>query len=648
MAMICAMVCACSSTEEIDPSPVLPTTDKLQLTTISMGGISLLSNESVPLIQQMTVVFSNGVVANSLSAIKITEEGRSLPLSFTQSDQNKLINITIEESLKEGATYAVRIDDTLKGESEETFEGIELDFLIAFEDLVVTSLKEGDRELVTNERNIDIQLSPTFNLSLSHDIPVSALNETVVLAGSNSSLDIVKIDPAQYAITLSQPLRHLDRYQLRLLSSLEDLVSRPFEAKTYTLYTKIDETPKFVVLEDEALLDLVQSQTFKYFWDFGHPVSGLARERLSSGELVTSGGSGFGLMAMIVAVERNWITRDAAITRWRTIVNFLKAADRFHGAWPHWMNGSTGKVIPFSANDDGGDLVETAFLIQGLLTVRQYLNVNNSEESALINDITNLYNEVEWSWYTQNNQDVLYWHWSPNLNWEINLQIRGHNETQITYILAAGSDTYGIPLATYANGYARNGAMVNERQIYGQTLNLGSGFGGPLFFTHYSFLGLDPRQLKDTYADYWEQNVSHTLINQAYCIENPKNFVGYSDVCWGLTASDTPGGYTAHSPSNDRGVITPTAAISSIPYTPDASMAAMRHFYDVLGDRLWGEYGFYDAFSPTEAWVANSYLAIDQGPIICMIENHRSGLLWDLFMSAPEVRQGLDKLNYSF
>jgi len=351
---------------------------------------------------------------------------------------------------------------------------------------------------------------------------------------------------------------------------------------------------------------------------------------------------------MIVAVERNWITRDAAITRWRTIVDFLKTADRFHGAWPHWTNGSSGRVIPFSEKDDGGDLVETAFLIQGLLTIRQYLNSTDSEESALIDDITMLYDEVEWSWYTQNDQDVLYWHWSPNNNWDINLQIRGHNETQITYILAVGSDTYGIPPSTYVNGYARNGAMVNERQIYDQTLNLGTGFGGPLFFTHYSFLGLDPRQLKDTYADYWEQNVSHTLINQAYCIENPNNFVGYSDVCWGLTASDTPGGYTAHSPSNDRGVITPTASISSIPYAPEASMAAIRHFYDVLGDRLWGEYGFYDAFSSTEAWVANSYLAIDQGPIICMIENHRSGLLWDLFMSAPEVRQGLDKLNYSF
>ncbi len=169
-----------------------------------------------------------------------------------------------------------------------------------------------------------------------------------------------------------------------------------------------------------------------------------------------------------------------------------------------------------------------------------------------------------------------------------------------------------------------------------------------LYFTHYSFLGLDPRNLQDDLANYWEQNVNHTLINRAYCIDNPKNFIGYCDDSWGLTASDNPWGYNAHSPTNDLGVVTPTAAISSIPYTPVESMNAIRHFYYILGDKLWGDYGFYDAFNITEGWWANSYIAIDQGPIICMIENYRTNLLWDLFMSCPEVRNGLDKLGFIY
>src|SRR6185503_14291164 len=140
----------------------------------------------------------------------------------------------------------------------------------------------------------------------------------------------------------------------------------------------------------------------------------------------------------------------------------------------------------------------------------------------------------------------------------------------------------------------------------------------PLFFTHYSFLGIDPRGLSDRHADYWVQNGAHARINRAHCIANPNNFKGYGPVCWGLTASDTLDGYTAHSPTNDRGVISPTAALASFPYTPAGSMAALRHFATVLDGRVWGEYGFKDAFSVGEDWCSETYLAIDQGPIVAM------------------------------
>jgi hypothetical protein len=402
------------------------------------------------------------------------------------------------------------------------------------------------------------------------------------------------------------------------------------------------------LISDEALLTEVQKQTFKYFWDFGHPASGMARERNTSGDLVTSGGSGFGIMSLIVGIERGFITRAEGIERMDKILDFLETADRFHGAWSHWINGSNGDVIPFSASDNGGDLVETAFLVEGLITFRQYLNAGVAAEQVLINRINTLWQGVEWDWYRRSAQNVLYWHWSPNLDWVMNHQIKGWNECLITYVLAASSTTHTIPKTVYDAGWASNGTMQNGNVYEGITLPLGPPYGGPLFFTHYSFLGLDPTSLVDTYANYSVQNTNHSLINYEYCVRNPKQFVGYSDECWGLTASDNHIGYNAHSPTNDLGVITPTAALSSFPYTPDESMKALKFFYYKMGDRLWGEYGFYDAFNLTEGWTANSYLAIDQGPIIVMIENHRTGLLWDLFMSAPEVQSGLTKLGFTY
>lgn len=424
------------------------------------------------------------------------------------------------------------------------------------------------------------------------------------------------------------------------------------ERYSVTFKTQIDSSPKFPIISDDELLTLIQQQTFKYFWDYAHPVSGLIRERLGSGEVVTTGGSGFGMMAILVGIERSFITREEGFERLNTIVNFLgnPETDRFHGAFSHWLNGTTGKAIAFSTKDNGADLVETAFLMQGLLAVKEYFKNGNAEEQSMCSAIQELYEGVEWSWFRKDNENVLYWHWSPNYGWEMNHQIRGWDEALIVYVLAAGSPTYPILKEVYDAGWARNGAypMVNNKTFYGIKLPLGSDYGGPLFFSHYSFLGLDPRNLSDQYANYWEQNVAHSLINRAYCIANPKNYFGYSTDCWGLTASDIQDGYTASSPTNDRGVIAPTAAISAIPYTPEESLAALRFFYYVLGDRLWGEYGFYDAFNLSSIWFASSFLAIDQGPIVCMIENYRSAMLWELFMQNENVQAGLNTLGFSY
>ena len=411
--------------------------------------------------------------------------------------------------------------------------------------------------------------------------------------------------------------------------------------------TSLDSTDKFSRISDEALLDLVQRQTFKYFWDFAHPVSGMARERNTSGDVVTTGGTGFGVMAIVTAIHRGFITREQGRERLQKMVDFLEGADKFKGAFPHWLHGATGKVHPFSAKDNGADLVETSFLMQGLLTARQYFNGADAAETTLRTDINALWKGVDWNWFTKGGSNVLYWHWSPGFEWEMNHKIEGWNEALITYVLAAASPDHAISKAVYDEGWARNGAMRNGSTYYNVTLPLGPASGGPLFFAHYSFLGLNPNSLTDAYANYGDQNRAHALIHQAYSKANPKGFAGYSDAVWGLTASDdNKVGYLAHDPVNDNGVIAPTAALASMPYTPEESMKALRFYYYILGDKLWKEYGFVDAFNLTDAWFADSFLAIDQGPIIVMIENHRSGLLWNLFMSAPEVKAGLRKLGF--
>jgi hypothetical protein len=404
-------------------------------------------------------------------------------------------------------------------------------------------------------------------------------------------------------------------------------------------------------LSDPALLDIVQKQTFRYFWDFAHPVSGMARERSNEAynygnEVVTTGGTGFGAMAIIVATDRKWISRDTAARFLLKMVNFLLKANSYHGVFPHWMDGATGRTIPFSRKDDGADLVETSYLFEGLLCVRQYFNQDNRVETELRNRIGWLWNDIEWNWFTRDGQEVLYWHWSPNNGWAMDFPLRGYNECLITYVLAASGERYPVSPAVYHRGWAQSSFFKNGKTFYGYKLPLGFDYGGPLFFTHYSFTGLDPKGLKDEYADYWEQNKNHTLINRAYCVDNPKKFKGYGENCWGLTAGDTYDGYDAYSPTNDKGTITPTAALSAFPYTPEYSMQALKHFYTDLGDKIWGGYGFTDAFNETQNWYAGSYLAIDEGPIVVMIENYRSGLLWRLFMNCPEIQKGLQKLGF--
>jgi len=497
-----------------------------------------------------------------------------------------------------------------------------------------------------------VPVAPSIAFKFSTKIDRNSVAGSITLKDNtgNAINYVINYDnDSMFLITPSLPLTYLAKYILSISAGLKSTAGGNLNSSSeISFITELDASDKFQRISDGALLDLIQTQTLKYFTDFAHPVSGMARERNSSGDVVTTGGTGFGVMSIISGVSRNFISRTDGLNLITKIVHFLKTkCTPYHGAFAHWINGSTGATVPFSQKDDGADLVETSYLMQGLLCARQYFNLNNTAETNLRDDINTLWNAVEWNWFRENNQNVLYWHWSPNYNWDMNFQIKGWNEALIVYALAASSNTDSIPRIVYHNGWASNGTIKNGNSYYGIQLPLGPPQGGPLFFAHYSFLGINPTGLSDAYANYFSQNTAHTLINYNYCKANPKNYYGYSDSCWGLTASDDNiNNYSAHAPDNDDGVISPTAAISSLPYAPTESMNALKFFYYKLGDKIWKEYGFIDAFNLNDIWFANSFLAIDQGPEIIMIENYRSGLLWNLFMSCPEIKRGMKQLGF--
>jgi len=630
-----------------------PDAGTMQLQTVSIGGVNLSPQDKAtgiavnPQIQiTFDVSLDTSTVRTSLSLKKT--DNSIVPFLVSYENSQSSINISPVQNLEYLTDYNLTISPEIKGADKQTFPGVSYIFSTQNGFLTIENITLNGSGF---KPPVQLKEIPTVNsvfvIDFSHPLDPANYQSFFNLTTSPSLTFILSNENKKLTITVQTSL---SGYSPIIFSISPDLTAAndfSFNGFSNTFITSYDPTPKFPLISDDALLTLVQEQTFKFFWDYAHPVSGMARERLGSGDIVTSGGSGFGIMSLIVGTERGFITRPQVLERMDKILDFLETCDRFHGAWSHWINGTTGKVVPFGSNDNGADLVETAFLVQGLLAFRQYMNVSVPAESAIIDRINTLWRAVEWDWFARGGE-TLYWHWSPDKGWIMNMQIRGVNETLITYFLGIASPTHPIPVNSYKSGYMLNGSVVNGKTFYGYKLPIGYDYGGPMFLSHYSFLGLDPRNLKDQYVDYAIQTTNHTLINRAYCIANPRKYPGYSENSWGLTASDNQSGYNAHSPTNDLGVISPTAALSSMPFAPTECMAALKFFYYTLGDKLWGTYGFYDAFNVSAGWWAGSYIAIDQGPIIVMIENHRTQLIWNLFMSCPEIKTSLTSVGFTY
>jgi hypothetical protein len=403
-------------------------------------------------------------------------------------------------------------------------------------------------------------------------------------------------------------------------------------------------------MSDKELITYAQEAAFHYFYEYGHPVSGLARERKGSADICTIGGTGFGLMTLMVGAERGFVTRGEAAARIVKIARFLDTkAQRYHGAFAHWIHGATGETVPFSEWDDGGDLVETSYLIQGLLACRKYFDQDGSDEKELRELATRIWESVEWDWYGRTPvSTTLYWHWSTNYGWRMDYPIQGFNEAQVTYILAIASPSHPVPSTFYYDGWAGATNYANGNAYYAHTIAVGPELGGPLFYTHNSYLGFDPRNKRDKFCNYFENNQNIVTVNRAYCRENPKGFKGYSDVVWGLSACDNPYGYGAHQPKkNDNGTLAPSAVLSSMPYLPKETIVSLRHLYRKYGSKIWGEFGFRSGMNVSEDWYAKSYLAIELGPVAPMIENTRSGLCWKMFMANDEIGNAVRAIGFT-
>jgi hypothetical protein len=414
----------------------------------------------------------------------------------------------------------------------------------------------------------------------------------------------------------------------------------------------------------DKLMNDEQEAAVRFYVDEALPASGLSPEgRPGWGPTITAiGASGMGIENIIVGVERGFIPRQEGLDLILRQLRFLDTkAEKQKGAFGHWMDDGSGEIKPFMNPGTSVDLVETAFLIEGVIIAREYFKGDTPEEKELREIANRLSANVEWdkfmaraekdpsnpkktNWVHETNAPVMIWHWHP-VDGFSDVPVKGFNEALMCYLLGIGSETHPINPQSYYEGWMDpQRGLGKAREDFGIKHSLGYGVGWPLFFAHYTFIGYDPKQVSYDGKSYFDHFVDACRIQQLYAKSRAGEFKGF-DTLWGQAASLYPKGYRPNEPGpRDDGTIASTAALSSMPYLPEAVIPCMESMYLNYGDRLWGPYGFYNAINPTQNWVGQKYIGIELGPIAPMIENYRSGLFWKLFMQSPEARRAAKKI----
>jgi len=389
------------------------------------------------------------------------------------------------------------------------------------------------------------------------------------------------------------------------------------------------------------VMDEQEQKVVNLFFQGAEPNSGMAYNDPSRKSVMATGATGFGIMTLIAGVERGWISREDAANHIVKIVRFLKKAERYEGAWAHWYN-VKGEIVPFGNQNDAGEIIETTFMMGGLLTACEYFNGSSEAEKEIRTTTNEFWNTINWSHFVKDGK--FYWIWHRDTG-KYELPISGWNETLLAYILAMAAPAgHDVPVSVYKSCWQGSKNFYHAgREYYGYPLPLGGNYGEALFLAHYSMFGMDPRKMEDSYCFYWQQNQNHTMINRHYCINEAPEEYAYDANNWGLTACAGCGShpdYVARQPQNDDGVISPAAALGSFPYTPFYSTQVMLNLkskYPAIN----GKYGFYASYCPAEKATAKNYLSMEQAPIAIMMENYRSGLLWSLLMKNEHVQRGL-------
>jgi len=431
---------------------------------------------------------------------------------------------------------------------------------------------------------------------------------------------------------------------------------------------------------DEALLDDLERRSFDYFWELADPRTLLIPDRAPTPSFSSVAAVGFGLTAYAIGAERGWVTREQARDRVRHVLQFFldapegpqpRGVTSYKGFFYHFLDMKTGhrfETVELST-------IDTTLLLAGVLMCQSYFDRDDPGEAAIRDLAERLYRRVDWT-FAQVRPPAVSHGWRPESGFIIS-DWKGYNEAMILYVLALGSPTHPVgPEAweAWTSTYQWHDYFGQEHLTF-----------GPLFGHQYSHVWIDFRGIRDAYMrgkgiDYFENSRRAAYSQHAYAVKNPGGWRGYGDTLWGLTASDGPLDVTLRIDGRDRtfhtywargtspqeltddGTLVPTAAAASLPFAPEIVLPAIREMRQRYGEHLYGRYGFLDAFNPTFdvdvkpqhgkvvrglGWFDTDYLGIDQGPIVAMIENYRSGLVWRVMRRNPHVRRGLERAGFS-